>query len=92
VARAERSHVPECGELSLAIKRHSPWPSAAVPTAPRDRCIHFAHRIDCWDDDGENFAVAKVAYRAACKRWPQAAITLRQGARVIEDSRQRRLA
>jgi hypothetical protein len=62
----------------------------------------FAHRIDMWDDDGENivehmagvedFDLAMATYRAACLRWPRTAITLRQGACVIEDSRQRRLA
>jgi hypothetical protein len=63
---------------------------------------HFAHRVDAWDDEGENviehlagvedFEVAMATYRAACQRWPNAAITLRQGARVIEDSRRTRLA
>ncbi len=62
----------------------------------------FAHRIDMWDDDGENivehlaavgdYDLAVATYRAACLRWPNAAITLRQGTRVIEDSRKRRLA
>ena len=57
---------------------------------------HFAFRIDVWTDDGENlvehlagvedFTVAMVTYAGAVKRWPGAAITLRQGARVIEDS------
>jgi hypothetical protein len=28
-----------------------------------------------------------ATYRAAVERWPRGAITLRQGARVIEDSR-----
>jgi hypothetical protein len=47
-------------------------------------------------DDGENvfehlagvedFEIAMATYRAACERWPGAAITLRQGARVIEDT------
>ena len=47
-----------------------------------------------WTDDGDSildyvaavadFAVAKAAYRAACRRWPKAKITLRQGARVVE--------
>jgi hypothetical protein len=63
---------------------------------------HFAYRIDMWSDDGENVVeylagaenlqVAKATYRAACKRWPNAAITLRQGTRVIEDSRRTRTA
>ena len=55
----------------------------------------------CWDNpkraQGQNiiehlagvegFEVAEAAYRAAVKRWPRAAITLRAGARVIHDSR-----
>jgi hypothetical protein len=58
---------------------------------------HFAHRIDMWDDDGENLIehlagledlqVALATFLAACQRWPGIPITLRQGARVIEDSR-----
>jgi hypothetical protein len=67
----------------------------------KDR-TYFAFRIDCWDDDGENvvehlagvedFTVALATYKAACERWPKAAITLRQGAGVIEDSRRTRIA
>jgi hypothetical protein len=63
---------------------------------------HFAYRIDAWDADGENviehlagvedLQVAKATYLAACQRWPGTPITLRQGTRVIEDSRQTRLA
>ena len=63
---------------------------------------HFAYRIDMWDEDGENsveqlagvedFELAKAAYRSACARWPDAAITLRPGIRMIEDGRTRRLA
>jgi hypothetical protein len=37
----------------------------------------------------DDFEVAEAAYRAAVTRWPAACITLRQGARVIEDSRSR---
>jgi len=32
-----------------------------------------------------------ATYRAACERWPGTSITLRQGARVIEDSRRLRV-
>jgi hypothetical protein len=35
----------------------------------------------------ENLIVARAAYRAACERWPNARITLRQGARIVEESR-----
>jgi hypothetical protein len=62
---------------------------------------HFAFRVDIWDDAGDSivehvagiddFEVAEAAYRAAVARWPAARITLRQGARVIEDSRRTRL-
>ena len=58
---------------------------------------HFAFRIDLWDGNGENvvehlagvedYTLALATYRAAVERWPGGAITLRQGARVIEDSR-----
>ena len=39
----------------------------------------------------EDYEVALVTYRAACQRWPGIPITLRQGARVIEDSRRLRV-
>ena len=62
----------------------------------------FAHRIDLWDSSGENilehlagiedFELAMATYRAACERWPGASITLRAGARVIEDTRRVRTA
>jgi hypothetical protein len=57
----------------------------------------FAFRIDTWTPDGErimeqvalveDYKVALATFRAACERWPNTPITLRQGARVIEDSR-----
>src|SRR5262249_15097992 len=34
----------------------------------------------------EDYQVALATYRAACERWPARPITLRQGARVIEDN------
>ena len=42
--------------------------------------------------DVEHLTLAMVTYEAACKRRPGETITLRQGARVIEDSRKKRLA
>jgi len=63
---------------------------------------HFTFRVDTWTPDGESivehvagvedYQVALATYRAACERWPGTRITLRQGARVIEDSRRMRLA
>jgi hypothetical protein len=57
---------------------------------------HFTFRVDIWDHSGDSivehvagvddFEVAEATYRAALARWPAARITLRQGARVIEDS------
>jgi len=62
----------------------------------------FAYRIDMWDAEGENILehlagiedlqFAKATYLAACKRWPRAPITLRQGTQVIQDNRRKRLA
>src|SRR2546429_8045841 len=61
---------------------------------------HFTFRVDTWTPDGESivehvagiedYQVALVTYRAACQRWPGIPVTLRQGARVIEDSRRLR--
>jgi hypothetical protein len=58
---------------------------------------HFAFRVDIWDDSGnsivehvagvDDFEVAEAAYRAAVARWPRARITLRQGIRVVHDTR-----
>jgi hypothetical protein len=40
----------------------------------------------------EDYQIALATYRAACERWPSTPITLRQGSRVIEDSRRLRMA
>jgi hypothetical protein len=63
---------------------------------------HFTFRVDIWTRDGESIAehvagvedyeLALGTFRLACQRWPGTPITLRQGARVIEDSRRLRLA
>jgi hypothetical protein len=56
-----------------------------------------SHTIDRWDDaTGENlveqiaavgdYLVALAAYREAVKRWPKDKITLRNRARVIEET------
>ena len=57
----------------------------------------FQYRIDRWDAAGHNvlehvagledFAVAQAAYDRACRRWPKEVVTLRQGARLIQESR-----
>jgi hypothetical protein len=47
---------------------------------------HFTFRVDTWTPDGGSI-VELATFRAACQRWPGTPITLRQGARVIEDSR-----
>ena len=72
-----------------------------VPRMAINHRTRFAYRIDAWDADGENviehlagvedLQVAKATYLAACQRWPGTPITLRQGTRVIEDSRRTRL-
>jgi hypothetical protein len=63
---------------------------------------HFLYRIDMWTIDGkhviehlagvEDAQLAMATYQTACKRWPGTVITLRQGAKVIEDNRQERTA
>jgi hypothetical protein len=59
--------------------------------------VLFAYRVDRWDAEGnsvmehvagvDDLRLARATYEAACKRWPGECITLRQGARVIDDSR-----
>ena len=39
----------------------------------------------------EDCELAIATFRATCERWPDTPITLRQGARVIEDSRHLRV-
>jgi hypothetical protein len=73
-----------------------PRPVPLTDDKPTTR-THFVYRIDIWTDDGknilehlaglENLIVARAAYRAACERWPNARIALRQGSRVVKDSR-----
>ena len=62
---------------------------------------HFTFRLDKLDANGEvldhiagieDFELAAATYEAACKRWPHDPIMLRQGARVVKDSRKTRLA
>jgi hypothetical protein len=55
----------------------------------------FAYRIERWEKAAvhhvagvEDFLLAMATYQAACRRWPDARITLRQGGRLIEDSRE----
>jgi hypothetical protein len=40
----------------------------------------------------EDAQLALATYQAACKRWPGTVVTLRQGAKVIEDKRTARTA
>ena len=61
----------------------------------------FTFRVDTGTPDGESivehvagvedYQVALATYRAAYERWRGTPITLRQGSRVIEDSRRLRL-
>ena len=58
---------------------------------------HFAFRVDVWDSAAnsivehiagiDDFEVAEATYRAAVARWPGVRITLRQGIRVVHDTR-----
>jgi hypothetical protein len=54
---------------------------------------YFAFRVDVWDAAGDNIVehvagvddleTAVATYWGAVRRWPNAKITLRQGARVV---------
>jgi hypothetical protein len=64
----------------------------------KDR-TQFAHRLDMYDSGDEvvehlalieDHLLAIATYHAACRRWPDARLKLRQGDRVIADSRQDR--
>jgi hypothetical protein len=75
------------------------WHASTGVAAAADKTTrtYFPFRVDIWTEDGgsvlehlagiENLIVARAAYRAACERWPNAAITLRQGPSIVEDSR-----
>ena len=60
---------------------------------------HFAQRIDTLDAAGEvqehtgveDYLLAEAVWREAIARWLGAAIILRQGARVVHDSRRPRI-
>jgi hypothetical protein len=65
----------------------------AVKKTERTR-TNFTYRIDTWaKPEGksivehvagvEDYQLALATFRAACERWPNTPITLRQGARVI---------
>ena len=85
--------------------REAPLGPAAVRGFRSEVAVNrtqFTFRIDRWDLDGhtimdhiagsDDLMVAMAAYEAACRHWPGETITLRQGPRIIEDSRKLRLA
>ena len=57
---------------------------------------HFQFRLDLCDVDGgevlehiagtDDSEVAKAAYKAALRRWPNSRVILRQGDRTVHDS------
>jgi hypothetical protein len=85
--------------LELDLKTNKDWGPGRVAVNTR---THFTFRIDTWTPGGESivehvagvedYQIALTTYRAACERWPSTPITLRQGSRVIEDSRRLRMA
>jgi hypothetical protein len=88
-----------CGafERAPAVKREAEEDWGRKDGSHVNRTL-FSYRIDMWTIDGqyvlehlagvEDFPLAQATYRAACQRWPGTVITLRQGAKVIEDNRQ----
>ena len=66
-------------------------PSAGPQTPPSAR-IATTNEANALDLAGaDDFQVAMATYHAARKRFPKAAMTLRQGTWVIEDSRRTRI-
>jgi len=60
----------------------------------------LTYSIDRWDTKGnatqhiaeiDDLTVAMATYKAACEQWPDDSLTLKQGSRVIADSRKARL-
>src|SRR5216684_3324443 len=89
------------GDAHYATWRiNSAGPGRVESGLPMKTKTHFTFRVDIWDDTGDSivehiagvddFEVAEATYRAAVARWPTARITLRQGARVVLESEQRR--
>jgi hypothetical protein len=73
-------------------------PRVNVSRTNDHRCAGiYTYVVELWDSSGENVVdlltevgdlqIARDTYQAALKRWPGGVITLRQGVRVIEDSR-----
>ena len=61
---------------------------------------HFAHRVDMLDAAGEiqehlagveDYVLAELVWLGAIKHWPRSTIILRQGARVVHDTRRPRV-
>ena len=83
--------------------RKTPNTGAALSSlliGARKTRTHFAHRIDMLDAAGEiqehltgveDYELAASVWLAAVKRWPRDIIILRQGARVMRDSRRPRV-
>jgi len=82
------------GSLFVLYPQRAGRTGKAMPPAAIGLAMTFGYRIDRWDDRGDSIfehvaglsdlIVARAAYRAACRRWPNTKITLRQGARIRE--------
>src|SRR5262245_15310103 len=93
--RRDNAEVRPCGARHHVARRWVQCYVHGLFQAVR-RAMTFSYRVDRWTDDGNSIldyvaavgdlAVARAAYRAACRRWPEAKISLRQGARVMERS------
>src|SRR5262249_54879151 len=98
---ARKTTPPAAG--SQRARRGPEWlqPTRRKRTGMSTLRTHFTFRVDTCTPDGESivehvagvedYQVALATFRAACERWPGTPITLRQGARVIEDSRRLRV-
>ena len=89
----------EAGYTIAAV--HTPErPPLAAEAKPLDDTPR-SYRIDRWVPDGSaleehvaglsDFNLAQAAYEAAVRRWPKSAITLRQGTRVLMESKRQQV-
>ena len=64
--------------------------TARSPAGQSNIATEISRREHCRAGVGD-YQLALATFRAACQRWPGTPITLRQGSRVIEDSRRLRV-
>jgi len=88
-AAAEANY--SCVQIGHATLRRHPITGAVQGGNSITHSVADATRNWCFDSGQPAYQVAVATYRAACQGWHGIPITLRQGARVIEDIRRLRV-